>query len=63
MGRVLYESMLDSLSGGIVAKDDKTYSEPNSVRVTEDWNTSIEDYGEDYDDYQDLNFPTVDDDF
>ncbi len=63
MGQILYEGMLDSQPSEILAKDDKTYTEPNSVRITDDWNTSIEDFGDDYDDYQDLNFPSTDDDF
>ena len=63
MGRVLYEDTLNTTSGEKSSRDDKTFHEPNSVHLADDWNTSVEDFIDDFDDYQDLNFPAMDDDY
>lgn len=64
MGRILYEDTLNNNSdNSINAMDDKPYNEPNSVHIGDDWDTMIEDFIDDFDDYQDVNFPSIDDDY
>ncbi|HFE39158.1 MAG TPA: hypothetical protein ENK06_12190 [Gammaproteobacteria bacterium] len=63
MGRVLYEDTFEPASDDLSSFDDKMYREPNSVHLAEDWNTSMEDFIDDFDDYQDLNFPNLDDEY
>ncbi|MCF6299293.1 MAG: hypothetical protein L3J01_05375 [Thiomicrorhabdus sp.] len=58
MGRVLVEDTLDS-----APNVGKTYHEPNSVHLADDWNTSMEEFIDDFDDYQDLNLPGMDDEY
>ena len=45
-----------------LSMDDSFYKEPNSVHISEDWDTIMEDFLDDFDDYQDVNFPRIDDD-
>jgi len=49
--------------GDILSMDDKTYREPNSVHITDDWDTLMEDFLDDFDDYNDIDFPSTDEDF
>ena len=64
MGRVLYEDTLkNDVPVNISAADDKPYNEPNSVHIGDDWDTMMEDFIDDFDDYQDVSFPNVDDDY
>ncbi|MDH5229996.1 MAG: hypothetical protein OEZ58_06895 [Gammaproteobacteria bacterium] len=41
---------------------DDGYREPNSVHITEDWDTMMEEFYDDYEDFGDVDFPAVDDD-
>ncbi|MDH5377225.1 MAG: hypothetical protein OEX00_02745 [Gammaproteobacteria bacterium] len=48
--------------------DDSMYLEENfrdgeSVYITEDWDTMMEEFYDDYEDFQDVDFPTLDDDY
>jgi len=63
MGRILYEDTLKNTPDEMLSMDDKPYREPNSVHITDDWDTMMEDFLDDFDDYQDVNFPTTDDDY
>lgn len=63
MARVLYEDMLDSTSGGQVAIEAKTSVDTGTSFATDEWNTTMEDFSDDFDDYQDLSFPSMDDDY
>lgn len=63
MGRILYEDTLKNTPDEMLAADDRPYIEPNSVHITDDWDTMIEDFIDDFDDYQDVNFPSADDDY
>lgn len=64
MGRILYEDTLkNNVVVNMAAPDEKPYKEPNSVHIGDDWDTMMEDFIDDFDDYQDLNFPSVDDDY
>ena len=61
MARVYYkDSEHDSVK--MKASEDSTYNEPASVYITEDWDKLMEDFLDDFDDYQDVNFPYIDDD-
>jgi len=62
MGRVFYEGDSSKKIDELSAMDDKPYTEPNSLHITDDWDTMMEDYLDDFDDYQDISFPTPDDD-
>lgn len=42
---------------------DESYKEPNSVHITEDWDTMMEDFYDDYEDFQDVDFPSPDEDY
>jgi len=61
MARVLYEDMMDS--EGQMSMGESIPKEVNSVAANDEWNTVMEDFVDDYDDYQDLNFPELDDDY
>jgi len=61
MGRVCYKDGPQT-EEEYKAAEDKTYNEPASVYITDDWDTAMEDFMDDFDDYQDINFPTSDDD-
>lgn len=37
--------------------DDQRYSEPMSVQITDDWDTMMEEYLDDIDDFGDMDFP------
>jgi len=63
MGQVLYEDTLAKNAKSMLAMDDKPYSEPKSVQIADEWDTQIEDFVDDFDDYQDVNFPNTDDDY
>ena len=64
MGRVLYEDTLkNNMVINMSPSDDKPYKEPNSVHIGDDWDTMMEDFIDDFDDYQDVNFPNMDDDY
>ncbi len=61
MGQLYYK---DAGHGGreeAISMDDKSYREPNSVYISEEWDTMMEDFLDDFDDYQDLGFPSSDD--
>lgn len=63
MARVLYEDMMDS--EGRMSVGESTLKDVNSISVAanDEWNTVMEDFADDIDDYQDLNFPDMDDDY
>ncbi|MDX1811467.1 MAG: hypothetical protein R3240_05940 [Gammaproteobacteria bacterium] len=46
-----------------LSMDDKTYREPNSVHISDEWDTLMEDFLDDFDDYTDVDFPSPDDEF
>jgi len=35
----------------------------DSVYISEDWDTMMEEFYDDYEDFQDVDFPTLDDDY
>ena len=37
--------------------------EPKSIYLDDDWDTMMEDFGDEYDEFNDIDFPTLDDDF
>lgn len=41
---------------------EESYKEPSSVYITENWDTMMEEYYDDYDDFHDIDMPTPDDD-
>lgn len=45
----------------LFSMDENFYKEPNSVHISDDWDTLMEDFLDDFDDYNDLNFPDLDD--
>ena len=47
----------------LLSMDEHFYKEPNSVHISDDWDTLMEDFLDDFDDYNDLDFPDMDDDF
>ena len=61
MGRVYYKDS-DDVSPQTQVSNESSYNEPASVYITEDWDTLMEDFLDDFDDYQDVNFPSTDDD-
>jgi len=63
MGQLYYKDAADSGREEAISMDDKTYREPNSVHISDDWDTIMEDFLDDFDDYQDLNMPTNDEDY
>ena len=62
MGRLFYEDASHENQNEQFSMDEKPYHEPNSVHISEDWDTIMEDFLDDFDDYQDVNFPRIDDD-
>lgn len=62
MGRMHYEEPSASEFEEFIPMDDKVYREPSSVHLSEDWDTLMEDFLDDFDDYHDLDFPTPDED-
>ncbi len=42
---------------------DEAYSEPTSVFISDEWDVISEDFLDDFDDFGDINFPHVDDDY
>ena len=56
MGKVYYKDGQNEVK----AADENTYTEPASVYITEDWDTLMEDFLDDFDDYQDVSFPSDD---
>jgi len=64
MGQLYYkDTTLESSREEAVSMDDKTYREPNSVHISEEWDTIMEDFLDDFDDYQDVGLPTNDEDY
>lgn len=43
--------------------DQHVYREPNSLHISDDWDTLMEDFLDDFEDYTDVDFPKPDDDF
>jgi len=62
MGRVYYKDGPGDISNERLAAEDTQYKEPSSLHITEEWDTIMEDFLDDFDDYQDVNFPSSDDD-
>ena len=68
MGQLYYKDTASAgASEGVreeaVSMDDKTYREPSSVHISDEWDTIMEDFLDDFDDYQDMNLPSNDDDY
>ena len=63
MGRMHYDNSPQGDSGDFLSMDDGVYREPNSLHISEDWDTLMEDFLDDFEDYTDVDFPTPDDDF
>jgi len=63
MGQLYYQEGVQKPREDAVSLDDKNYHEPNSVHISEDWDTIMEDFLDDFDDYQDINMPTNDDEY
>ena len=64
MGQLYYKDA--SFDGGkeeAVSLDDKIYNEPNSVHISDEWDTIMEDFLDDFDDYQDIGSPKNDSDY
>lgn len=57
---------MSSDSAGMESEDsfffEESYKEPASVYITESWDTMMEEYYDEYDDFQDIDVPTPDDD-
>lgn len=62
MGRIYYEESGGEFREELIPMDEKNYREPNSLHIAEDWDTMMEDFLDDFDDYQDINFTSSDDD-
>jgi len=62
MDRVYYSDGPEDVPNKHIAVDDTQYNEPASLHITEEWDTIMEDFLDDFDDYQDVNFPSSDDD-
>jgi len=62
MGRIYYQESTNESRDEYKSMDDKSYHEPNSVHIADDWDTMMEDFLDDFDDYQDINFPSGEDD-
>lgn len=62
MGRVHYEESSASEFEDFKPVEENVYREPISVHFSEDWDTLMEDFLDDFDDYQDVDFPAADDD-
>ncbi len=43
--------------------EDGGYREPNSLHISDDWDTLMEDFLDDFEDYQDVDFPKPDEDY
>jgi len=63
MGQLYYKEAAEGGHEEAISMDDKMYREPNSVHISDDWDTIMEDFLDDFDDYQDINLPTNDDDY
>lgn len=64
MGQLYYKDFAsESVRKEAMSVDDKTYREPNSVHITDEWDTIMEDFLDDFDEYQDVNAPSNDDDY
>jgi len=64
MGQLYFKDM--GLGGGseeAMSTDDKIYHEPNSVHISDDWDTIMEDFLDDYDEHQDMNGSSNDEDY
>jgi len=42
---------------------EESYKEPVSIQITDDWDTVMDDYYDEYDDFNDIDLPHADDDF
>lgn len=63
MGKNHFEENAQKLDDVFSMDDNTPYREPNSIHITDDWDTMMEDFIDDFDDYRDVNFPTTDDDY
>lgn len=63
MNRMNYDAASQSEFDDHMSMDDHVYREPNSLYISEDWDTLMEDFLDDFEDYQDVDFPTPDEDF
>jgi len=41
---------------------EESYKEPASAQITDDWDTVMDDYYDEYEDFNDVDIPNVDDD-
>ncbi len=60
MGKAQHENASQAKFEDLMSIDDNVYREPHSVNITENWETSMEDFLDDFEDYQDIDFPTPD---
>jgi len=64
MGQLYYKDTAPGTSyEEAVSMDDKLYREPSSVHISDEWDTVMEDFLDDFDDYQDMSFPINDEDY
>ncbi len=64
MGQLYYKEFdSEKVREEAMSMDDKTYREPNSVHISDEWDTIMEDFLDDFDDYQDGMFPSNDEDY
>ncbi len=63
MGQLYYKDASENGKEEAFSLDDKVYNEPNSVHISDDWDTIMEDFLDDFDDYQDFSMPNNDDDY
>jgi hypothetical protein len=64
MGQLYYkDASFGAVKEEAVSVDDKVYREPNSVHISDEWDTIMEDFLDDFDDYQDLGASNNDDDY
>lgn len=62
MARMHYDESSRN-DGDIFSMDDGAYREPNSLHISDEWDTLMEDFLDDFDDYNDIDFPSADDEF
>ncbi|MDH3325658.1 MAG: hypothetical protein OEM38_02935 [Gammaproteobacteria bacterium] len=63
MGQLYYKEASEGGREEAISMDDKVYREPNSVHISDDWDTIMEDFLDDFEDYQDTGLPPSNDDY
>lgn len=62
MGQLYYKDTAPSEGREeAISMDDKNYREPNSVHISEEWDTMMEDFIDEFDDFQDVGFSSDED--